>query len=158
MLGICNGFQVLCEAGLLPGALVANRQLRFICRPVHVRVESTDSVLTRAARAGDVLRLPLNSYEGNYVAATETIAELIDGGRVVLRYCDRRDPPARRPTRTAPPTPSPGWPTTAGNVAGLMPHPERASEETLGSTDGVVLLESFILSLTVPVPAGAAAL
>jgi phosphoribosylformylglycinamidine synthase len=157
VLGICNGFQVLCEAGLLPGALVANRHLRFLCRPVHVRVESTGSVLTRAARLGDVLRLPLNSYEGNYVATAGTMAELADGDRVVLRYCD----PAGSIGDSSNPNGSTdavaGVAGTAGNVAGLMPHPERASEEALGSTDGVVLLESFIQSLTVPVPAGAAA-
>ncbi len=158
VLGICNGFQVLCEAGLLPGALVANRHLRFICRPVHVRVESTDSVLTRAARVGDVLRLPLNSYEGNYVAAFETVAELTEGDRVVLRYCDREGFTGETSNPNGSTDAVAGVAGAAGNVAGLMPHPERASEETLGSTDGVVLLESFILSLTVPVPAGASAL
>ena len=119
-------------------------------------MESTDSVLTRAARVGDVLRLPLNSYEGNYTAATGTIAELVDDGRVVLRYCDPVGSVGEASNPNGSTDAIAGVAGTAGNVAGLMPHPERASEETLGSTDGVVLLESFILSLTVPVPAAVA--
>lgn len=152
VLGICNGFQILTEAGLLPGGLVANRDLRFICRPVHVRVEATDSILTRSARQGQVLRIPLNSYEGNYVAPPADIAALEATDRVVLRYSD--------PNGMADATTNPngsangiaGITNAAGNVAGLMPHPERAVEQILGSSDGKVLLESFVASLT-PVPA-----
>ncbi len=88
VLGICNGFQILCEAGLLPGVLLQNAGLRFICKPVHLRVTSTDSVLTRAARMGQVLNLPLNSYEGNYTTDPSTFAEMERNGRVVLRYSD----------------------------------------------------------------------
>ena len=153
VLGICNGFQILCEAGLLPGALVANRDLRFVCRPIHVRVESTDSVLTAAATVGDVLRIPLNSYEGNYVAPAADVAALEEAGRVMLRYCD----PSGAVTDPANPNGSmnaiAGIANAAGNVAGLMPHPERASEEILGSTDGRVLLESFVAAATA-IPAG----
>jgi phosphoribosylformylglycinamidine synthase subunit PurQ / glutaminase len=156
VLGICNGFQVLCEAGLLPGALVANRALRFICRPVHVRVESTGNVLTRAARVGDVLRLPLNSYEGNYTAAAETLAEVGRHDRVVLRYCDGSGSVSEASNPNGSTDAIAGVADAAGNVAGLMPHPERASEDMLGSTDGVVLIESFIASLPAPVPSGAA--
>ena len=152
VLGICNGFQILTEAVLLPGGLVANRDLRFICRPVHVRVEATDSILTRGAVQGQVLRIPLNSYEGNYVAPHADIAALEAAGRVVLRYSD--------PNGMADATTNPnvsangiaGITNAAGNVAGLMPHPERAVDQTLGSSHGKVLLESFVASLT-PVPA-----
>ncbi len=136
VLGICNGFQILCEAGLLPGALIANRGLRFICRWVHVEVQDTGTVLTRAATEGDVLRIPLNSYEGNYVAAGEP--------RAVLRYCG----PGGEVADDHNPNGSAGAiaavASEAGNVAGIMPHPERAMEEMLGSTDGRALLESFV--------------
>ena len=135
VLGICNGFQVLCEAGLLPGALIANRDLRFICRWVEVEVVATDSVLTRAAATGDRLRIPLNSYEGNYVPGED------EPGRVVLRY--HGDNPNGSTDAIA------GVATAEGNVAGLMPHPERAVEDVLGSTDGRVLLESFLASVPV---------
>lgn len=145
VLGICNGFQILCEAGLLPGVLLQNAGLRFICRPVHLRVMSTGSVLTRASREGQVLRIPLNSYEGNYAADT---AELDRAGRIVLGYCDS----AGNLTDAANPNGSlqnaAGVANRAGNVAGLMPHPERALEEVLGSADGRILLESFVESLS----------
>lgn len=144
ILGICNGFQILTEAGLLPGALVANRDLKFICGPTHVRVESTDSILTRAADIGQVLRIPLNSYEGNYLA--DDIQRIEDDGDVILRYSsakgeidDSSNPNGSRNSIA-------GITNVARNVAGLMPHPERASEEILGSADGMVLLEGFIAS------------
>ncbi len=143
VLGICNGFQVLCEAGLLPGALVANRDLSFICKPIHVRVESATSVLTAATEPGAVLRIPLNSYEGNYVADPATLDELEANGQVLLRYCDE----AGNPTEPANPNGSErniaGVANAAGNVAGLMPHPERAVETILGSTDGLGLMRSM---------------
>ena len=88
VVGICNGFQVLCEAGLLPGALVANRDLSFICRPIHLRVEGTNSPLTAAAAVGDVVKIPLNSYEGNYVADADTLHQLETNGQILFRYCD----------------------------------------------------------------------
>lgn len=144
ILGICNGFQILCEAGLLPGALVANRDLKFICRPIHLRVESTDSVLTRAATVGHVLEIPLNSYEGNYVATDAGSVE--SGGGVILRYADAAGTVSDE-TNPNGSTNSIAGVTNAGrNVAGLMPHPERSSEEVLGSTDGMVLIEGFVAS------------
>jgi phosphoribosylformylglycinamidine synthase len=146
VLGICNGFQILCEAGLLPGALVANRDLKFICRPVHLRVESTDSILTRAASVGDVLRIPLNSFEGNYVAPDPVITALEDGG-VVVRYCDAQGSTSDAANPNGSTNNIAGIAGPNGNVAGLMPHPERAIETILGSTDGRVLLESFVTSL-----------
>jgi phosphoribosylformylglycinamidine synthase subunit PurQ / glutaminase len=137
VVGICNGFQVLTEAGLLPGALQKNRGLSFLCQPVDLRVETADSVLTNAARVGDVLRIPINHFEGNYTCDAETLRELEDEGRVVLRYVDN---------------PNGSMGDIAGvtnrqrNVVGLMPHPERASHPLLGSEDGLVLLRSFLLA------------
>jgi phosphoribosylformylglycinamidine synthase I len=144
ILGICNGFQILTEAGLLPGGLVANRDLKFICRPVNLRVESTDSVLTRAAHVGQILSIPLNSYEGNYVA--DDIDRIEADGDVVLRYADAhgRIDHATNPNGSS--NSIAGITNVRRNVAGLMPHPERASEEILGSADGMVLIESFIAS------------
>jgi phosphoribosylformylglycinamidine synthase len=128
VLGICNGFQILCEAGLLPGAFIANSGLSFICRLVEVEVASTNSILTQGAAAGQVLRLPLNSYEGNYVDPSLT-------GRVVLRYRDNPNGAQGGAAAIA---------NEAGNVVGVMPHPERASEAALGSDDGMILLRSFL--------------
>jgi len=135
VLGICNGFQVLTEAGLLPGALQKNRGLKFLCRTVGVRVDSTRSVLTSEASPGQVLRLPINHFEGNYTCSEATLAELRDQDRVVLRYVDN---PNGATDDIA------GICSAEGNVVGLMPHPERASDPLLGSTDGLVLLRSFL--------------
>jgi phosphoribosylformylglycinamidine synthase I len=131
VLGICNGWQVLCEAGLLPGAHIANRDLSFICRFVDVEVVDTDTILTRSARVGQVLRIPLNSYEGNWVDPS-------GDGRVVMRYVDDPNGSQDRTAAAA---------NALGNVVGIMPHPERASDPLLGSSDGLVLLESFLHSL-----------
>jgi phosphoribosylformylglycinamidine synthase len=131
VLGICNGWQMLCEAGLLPGAHIANRDLSFICRFVEVEVVDTGSILTRAAEPGQRLRIPLNSYEGNWVDPSRT-------GRVVLRYVEDPNGSQDRAAAVA---------NEAGNVVGVMPHPERATEELLGSTDGQILLEGFLHSL-----------
>ncbi|MEN8115201.1 MAG: phosphoribosylformylglycinamidine synthase subunit PurQ, partial [Actinomycetota bacterium] len=147
ILGICNGFQILTEAGLLPGALVANRDLRFICRPIHVRVESTESVLTRNAEIGQVLRIPLNSYEGNYVVDSDGLGDLESRSGVVLRYSDRDGSVGPETNPNGSTRSIAGITNAAGNVAGLMPHPERAVETILGSTDGRVLLESFVASM-----------
>jgi phosphoribosylformylglycinamidine synthase I len=142
VLGICNGFQILTEAGLLPGALVANRDLKFICEPTYLRVESTDSVLTRAAEVGQVLKLPLNSYEGNYLA--DDVDRVETEGDVILRYsgADGLIDESTNPNGSA--NSIAGITNGARNIAGLMPHPERASEEVLGSADGMVLIEGFI--------------
>jgi phosphoribosylformylglycinamidine synthase len=131
VVGICNGFQVLCEAGLLPGALIANRDLSFICRFIDVEVTDTGTVLTNKAEPGQRLRIPLNSYEGNWVSP--------DGeGRVVARYIDDPNGSTDRAAAVA---------NEAGNVVGIMPHPERATDLLLGSTDGDVFLRSFLSSL-----------
>lgn len=143
-LGICNGFQILCEAGLLPGALVANRDLKFICRPTYLRVESTDSVLTRAAEIGQVLRIPLNSYEGNYVA--DDIDNVENAGDVILRYSDASGHVGSTTNPNGSTNSIAGITNAGRNVAGLMPHPERASEKILGSDDGMALIEGFVAS------------
>ena len=144
VIGICNGFQILCEAGLLPGALVANRDLKFICKPVHLRVESTDSVLTRSAEVGQVLEIPLNSYEGNYLASDIEAVE--SAGDVILRYADAAGLVSDAVNPNGSTNSIAGITNAARNVAGLMPHPERASEQILGSTDGLILIESFVAS------------
>ncbi|MCH8983662.1 MAG: phosphoribosylformylglycinamidine synthase subunit PurQ [Acidobacteria bacterium] len=131
VLGICNGFQILCEAGLLPGALIANRDLAFICRLVEVEVADTDTVLTRTATVGQRIRIPLNSYEGNWVDPTRR-------GRVVLRYVDDPNGSQQQAAAVA---------NDRGNVVGVMPHPERAIHDFLGSSDGNLLLEGFLHSL-----------
>ncbi|MGI9666142.1 MAG: phosphoribosylformylglycinamidine synthase subunit PurQ [Acidimicrobiia bacterium] len=145
VLGICNGFQILCEAGLLPGALVANRDLKFICRPVHLRVESTDSVLTRSATVGQVLQIPLNSYEGNFVVDDPDRVE--SSGDVILKYCDADGTVSDATNPNGSTHSIAGLTNSSRNVAGLMPHPERASEEILGSADGMVLINSFVASM-----------
>ena len=139
VVGVCNGFQVLCEAGLLPGALQKNASLKFICQTVELRVETTASVLTSQARKGDVLRVPINHFEGNYVCSAETLAELRAEDRIVVRY-------VRNPNGSL--DDIAGISNETGNVVGLMPHPERASDQILGSTDGVVLLRSLLDAAT----------
>jgi phosphoribosylformylglycinamidine synthase I len=139
VVGICNGFQVLTEAGLLPGALQKNTGLAFICDTVEVEVSSTRSVLTRRAQVGAVLRIPINHFEGNYVCDPDTRRALHEDDRIVLRYVDN---PNGSIDDIA------GISNEAGNVVGLMPHPERASDPLLGSADGVVLLESLLESST----------
>lgn len=135
VLGICNGFQVLTEAGLLPGALQKNRGLKFLCMTVPVRVESVRSVLTSQVPRGTILALPINHFEGNYTCAPSTLRELQADDRIILRYVDNPNGSVDDIAGIC----SPG-----GNVVGLMPHPERASEPLLGSVDGVVLLASFL--------------
>ena len=135
VVGICNGFQVLTEAHLLPGALQKNAGSKFHCGMVDLRVESTESPLTRDATTGDVLRIPINHFEGNYTCSPETLRELQDQDRIVLRYVQN---PNGSVDDIA------GICSEGRNVVGLMPHPERACSELLGSTDGVVLLRSLL--------------
>jgi len=137
VVGICNGFQVLTEARLLPGALQKNAGLKFLCETIELRVETTASVLTNACRAGQILSVPINHFEGNYVCDPDTLAELRADDRVVVRYVDN---PNGSLDDIA------GISNEAGNVVGLMPHPERASHALLGSADGVVLLQSLLAS------------
>jgi len=156
VLGICNGFQVLLEAGLLPGAMLRNHVQKFQCRPVHIRVESTRTPFTRALREGQVLRLPIAHGEGNYYAPPALLATIQDGDQVVFRYCD----PDGRAVPEANPNGSlnniAGVCSPGGNVLGLMPHPERASEAILDSEDGRLIFESLIVFVEsrCPVPVG----
>jgi phosphoribosylformylglycinamidine synthase len=135
VLGICNGFQILCEAGLLPGALRANRQLEFLCTDVTVTVESVGTPFTAALAPGDELVIPVKHGEGNWTVDDETYADLVDRGQIVLRYT--RDVNGSR-DRVA------GVSNEEGNVLGLMPHPEHAVEDLLGPTGGIPLLEGLI--------------
>jgi phosphoribosylformylglycinamidine synthase I len=148
VLGICNGFQVLLEAGLLPGAMLRNRDLKFHCEHIWVRTEQTDTPFTLRAAPGQVLRIPIAHGEGNYFAEPEVIQALESSGRIVFRYCDATG----RVTDTANPNGSlnniAGICNESRNVVGLMPHPERACETVLGSADGRVMFESVISALT----------
>jgi phosphoribosylformylglycinamidine synthase len=137
VVGICNGFQVLCEAGLLPGVLQKNAGLKFLCTTVDVRVESTASVLTSDVAEGSILRIPINHFEGNFTCSPETLAELRADDRVVFRYVDN---PNGATDDIA------GICSEGRNVVGLMPHPERASSDLLGSSDGTGLLQSLLSS------------
>ena len=147
VLGICNGFQILCEAGLLPGVLTRNAGLRFICRQVHIRVETTDTPFTVEAKSGQVLKMPIAHAEGNYFCDEATLAELERNRQIVFRYTT----PEGREDAAANPNGSlaniAGVSNRERNVMGLMPHPERAVEAALGSTDGLVIFRSLIQSL-----------
>jgi len=147
VLGICNGFQILCEAGILPGVLQRNAGLRFVCRPVRIRVETTDTPFTAAAKPGQVLQLPIAHGEGNYFCDAATLADLERNHQIVFRYTT----PNGREDAAA--NPNGSLANIAGicnldrNVMGLMPHPERAVEVSLGSEDGLVIFHSLIESL-----------
>lgn len=135
VLGICNGFQILCEAGMLPGALRKNAGLKFLCEWTDVRVENADTPFTCTTQTGDVLRIPINHFDGNWYCEPETFQRLHDNGQIVLRYADN---PNGSLGSVA------GLCNPAGNVLGLMPHPERACESVLGSEDGRVILRAML--------------
>ncbi|HEY7268610.1 MAG TPA: phosphoribosylformylglycinamidine synthase subunit PurQ [Dehalococcoidia bacterium] len=144
VIGICNGFQVLCEAGLLPGVLMRNDSTQFRCQDTFLRVETTGSPFTGELRTGDVLRIPISHGEGNYYADAETISRLNAEDRVAFRYCT----PSGEITKEA--NPNGSLQSIAGvlnerrNVLGMMPHPERVSEELMGGTDGLAIWKSMI--------------
>jgi phosphoribosylformylglycinamidine synthase len=144
VMGICNGFQILLEAGLLPGAMLRNRSLKFICKDVFVRVENTGTPFTEAIPNGRVLRLPIAHAEGNYYADPKTILDLQKNRQIVFRYCSAEG----RVTEEANPNGSldgiAGICNRAGNVLGMMPHPERCTEGLDGNTDGRLLFESIL--------------
>ena len=143
VMGICNGFQVLCEAGLLPGALVRNDVLKFRSRWVHLKVASTDTAFTSEYDADQVLRVPVAHGEGNYVADEETVRRLEGDGRIVFRYCDASGAVTAAANPNGSTANIAGIVSDGGNVLGIMPHPERAVEEVLGSTDGRGVFESL---------------
>ena len=144
VMGVCNGFQVLCESGLLPGALVRNHHLHFVCDFVRVRVEHSRAPFTARAREGDVLRIPIKHGEGAFFAPPEVLERLERGGQILLRYCDA----AGRVSADANPNGAAdniaGVTNEKGNVFGLMPHPEHAMESAIGGTDGRAILESLV--------------
>jgi phosphoribosylformylglycinamidine synthase len=147
VLGICNGFQILCESGLLPGALIRNRSLRFVCRIVHVRVETSQTPITADVLPGEILQIPIKHGEGQFVASDSALRELEDEGRVVFRYCG--------PDGTVSEADNPngalhgiaGIRNEAGNVVGLMPHPEHAVDPDVGPTGGQALFASLLSSV-----------
>lgn len=147
VIGICNGFQILLEAGLLPGAMLRNNSLQFICKFVTLKVESVDSPFTRKAKKGDLLRIPIAHGEGNYFADAATIADLNKNSQVLVRYADEKG------NTSSEANPNGSLENIAGicnkqrNVFGLMPHPERASEQELGSVDGLKIFDSIITNL-----------
>jgi phosphoribosylformylglycinamidine synthase len=144
VLGICNGFQILCESGLLPGALMRNVGLKYVCKPVHVRVENADTPFTNACKAGEILTIPIGHMEGNYFCDQATIEELQRERRIVFRYCSA----AGEVDAAANPNGSldniAGVCSAGGNVLGMMPHPERLAEPELGGTDGMKIFESMV--------------
>ena len=148
VLGICNGFQILCEAGLLPGVLQRNAGMRFVCKQVHVRVETTETPFTAVAQPGQVLQMPIAHGDGNYFCDQATLADLERNHQIVFRYTtpDGREDDAANPNGSL--ANIAGVCSLERNVVGLMPHPERAVEAALGSADGLVIFRSLIESLT----------
>lgn len=146
--GICNGFQILCESGLLPGALIRNEGLSFVCKDVHLRVERTTTPFTRALTAGSVLRIPIAHGEGRFTAPADVINEIEGNNQVLYRYAtsDGAIAPEANPNGSI--NNIAGITNTRGNVMGMMPHPERACDPLLGSTDGVSVFASLALELS----------
>lgn len=144
VMGICNGFQILCESGLLPGALMRNAGLKYICRSVHIRVENAETPFTSACQTGEVLQVPIGHMEGNYFCDEQTYAELEQDNRIVFRYCtaDGVVTPEANPNGSL--GNIAGICSPGRNVLGMMPHPERASEELLGSNDGFKIFQSLV--------------
>lgn len=144
VLGICNGFQVLLELGLLPGAMLRNKNLKFLCQFVHLRADNPETRFTRQCRRGQVLRIPIAHYDGQYFAPAETLNGLEEHGQVVLRYVDENGEPTEEANVNGSAASIAGLINRHGNVLGMMPHPERASEGLLGSEDGRLIFESLI--------------
>jgi phosphoribosylformylglycinamidine synthase I len=155
VLGICNGFQILCEAGLLPGALVRNARLSFVSRPVHIRVERADTAFTNGYQRGKLLRMPVAHGDGRFLALPDTLREIEAEGRVVVRYVSPVGTPAAgddNPNGSA--NDIAGICNAAGNIVGLMPHPDRASDAAVGNTDGLGFFTSM-LGWKIPAKGGA---
>jgi phosphoribosylformylglycinamidine synthase subunit PurQ / glutaminase len=144
VLGICNGFQILCEAGLLPGALMRNAQLTFVSRPVALRVEQTDTAFTNRYRQGDILRMPVGHGEGRFAADDATVRKLEAEGRVVVRYVELDGSALKDGEINGSLNDIAGIANAEGNVVGLMPHPDRAADPALGNTDGLGFFASVI--------------
>jgi phosphoribosylformylglycinamidine synthase I len=151
VIGICNGFQVLCEAGLLSGALVRNEHLEFRCEWVNLRVERTDTVFTNTASKDQLLHVPISHGEGNWQADADTVKRVEDNGQVLLRYADANGNVSSATNPNGSTNGIAGIINERGNVLGLMPHPEKACEELIGGADGNVLFESMIRSAAVAI-------
>ena len=148
VLGICNGFQILCEAGLLPGALMPNADLKFRCQWVNMRVDNVSCPFTSAAQLGTVLRIPISHGEGNYFADPDTINELETSNRVIFRYCTPTGEVGKGSNPNGSLANIAGITNNGGNILGMMPHPERCCEKLMGGTDGRVIFESVINTVT----------
>lgn len=144
IIGICNGFQILCEAGLLPGALLRNESLHFVCRPVYLKVENRDTPFTSEVVEGKIVRMPVAHGEGAFFADPETVATIEGSGRVVFRYVDQLGEPTQKANPNGSLNNIAGICNEAGNVVGMMPHPDRAWDKKLGSEDGKLLFASMI--------------
>jgi phosphoribosylformylglycinamidine synthase I len=147
VIGICNGFQILCEAHLLPGALVRNAECKFICKHVNLRVENVETPFTRSYRSGQILRIPIAHGEGRYVCDDATLQELEQNGRVLFRYVGDAGDPDTAGNVNGSQGNIAGIANASFNVMGMMPHPERAAEKILGSADARALFESLLLTL-----------
>ena len=147
VLGICNGFQILCEAGLLPGVLMRNASLKFICRDVWLRVERSDTLFSNRYRAGEVIQVPIAHHDGNYYADAETLARLRGEGLIIFRYATADGEIVREANPNGAQNNIAGVIDESGRILGLMPHPERAADQALCSTDGRRLFESLVASL-----------
>ena len=144
VLGICNGFQVLLELELLPGAMLRNKNLKFLCQFVHLRMENETTPFTNKAKKGQVLKIPIAHYDGNFFSPPDTIQEILKNNQVVLRYSDAQGQLSEEANVNGSLEAIAGLINNAGNVMGIMPHPERASEKLLGSEDGRIIFESII--------------
>lgn len=147
VLGICNGFQVLLELGLLPGAMLRNKKLKFLCQFVHIRVENNKTPFTYRGKKGQVLKIPIAHFDGNYFSPPETIQEIKKNSQIVFRYSDANGQLNEEANVNGSVESIAGLINKAGNVMGMMPHPERASEALLGSEDGRIIFESIINSI-----------
>ncbi|CAN5465281.1 phosphoribosylformylglycinamidine synthase I [soil metagenome] len=149
VMGICNGFQILLEANLLPGAMLHNRELRFVCKNVNIRVERTDSIFTSRLQKGDVLHIPVSHGEGNYFIENEGLKQLQDNDQILFRYCDADGNLSEATNFNGSVDNIAGILNRQGNVLGMMPHPERAMEPVLGNTDGKLLFDSIFDELQI---------
>ncbi|MGM0546212.1 MAG: phosphoribosylformylglycinamidine synthase subunit PurQ [Bacteroidota bacterium] len=149
VLGICNGFQILLEAGLLPGAMLHNQELRFICKQTHIRCETSNTLFTRNIEKGQVLQVPVAHGEGNYFTDEEQLKKLQDNDQVVFRYCDANGDTTKEANFNGSVDNIAGICNTQRNVLGMMPHPERAVEKLIGSDDGKRIFESVLNELAV---------
>ncbi len=144
VIGICNGFQILLEAGLLPGAMIKNKTLKFICKHVNIRVEDIDLPFTNLLHKGDILKIPIAHADGNYFADTETIKKLKDNNQIIFKYCNSDGGTTEEANPNGSIENIAGICSKERNILGMMPHPERASEKILGSSDGIRIWESIV--------------